>query len=247
MDDIDAEFPAPPDLSNPALNLVAYSVLCPARDLSLQEVQDLITDVSNRDLPHDADRRKLMFQTIIAWRETPDWKIHLPHGKFLVKDSPPGYYESIEAVFKKFAAKPLLMKQLHSTDTNSNESVNGMVVKGFLPCGKAQQNGQSGVYAWACCHTICSKNEGPAYRQELCSRLGLPTTDAMVRLDGRLGEKRKAARETRGTHKGKAARLRKRLHKADRNAGARVQATYETGGDLDKDCYGNVFTEVVDD
>ncbi|KAK3243819.1 hypothetical protein CYMTET_46544 [Cymbomonas tetramitiformis] len=70
MDDIDAEFPAPPDLSNPALNLVAYSVLCPARDLSLQEVQDLITDVSNRDLPHDADRRKLMFQTIIAWRET---------------------------------------------------------------------------------------------------------------------------------------------------------------------------------
>ncbi|KAK3243820.1 hypothetical protein CYMTET_46545 [Cymbomonas tetramitiformis] len=173
----------------------------------------------------------------------PDWKIHLPHGKFLVKDSPPGYYESIEAVFKKFAAKPLLMKQLHSTDTNSNESVNGMVVKGFLPCGKAQQNGQSGVYAWACCHTICSKNEGPAYRQELCSRLGLPTTDAMVRLDGRLGEKRKAARETRGTHKGKAARLRKRLHKADRNAGARVQATYETGGDLDKDCYGNVFTE----
>ncbi|KAK3235768.1 hypothetical protein CYMTET_54033 [Cymbomonas tetramitiformis] len=137
------------------------------------------------------------------------------------------------------------MKQMHNSDTNSNESMNGMVVKGYLPCGKAQQNGQSGVYAWACCHAICSKNEGHAYRQELCRRLGLTTTMAMLRLDGRMDGKRKAAREARGTHVSKAARLRKRLHKADRNAKGKVKPTYETGGDLDKDCFGQ--TIVIDD
>ena len=70
MDATEIEFPAPADLSNPAQNLVAYIALCPSADLTLEEVQALIDDVSNRDLPHDADRRKLMFQkSIIQWRE----------------------------------------------------------------------------------------------------------------------------------------------------------------------------------
>ncbi|KAK3235765.1 hypothetical protein CYMTET_54030 [Cymbomonas tetramitiformis] len=28
----------------------------------------------------------------------PDWKIHLPHGKFLQRDSPPGYYEGVKVM-----------------------------------------------------------------------------------------------------------------------------------------------------
>ncbi|KAK3261580.1 hypothetical protein CYMTET_29519 [Cymbomonas tetramitiformis] len=67
----------------------------------------------------------------------PDWTIHLPKGKFLQRDSPAGYYEAIKGVFKKFATKEVLMKQMHDMDTNANESVNGMVVKRYLPCGKA--------------------------------------------------------------------------------------------------------------
>eukprot|EP00854_Cymbomonas_tetramitiformis_P034539 gene34539-biopygen32993 len=97
----------------------------------------------------------------------PDWKIHLPHAKFLSCDEPPGYCATVREVFQKFARKETILKQLHDTDINTNESINGMVVKGYLPGGKAQQNGQSGVYGWACCHTIVSKNEGHRYRQEL--------------------------------------------------------------------------------
>ena len=43
----------------------------------------------------------------------PDWKIHLPHGKFLVRDDPPGYYEAVRGVFMKFAHKETILKQLH--------------------------------------------------------------------------------------------------------------------------------------
>ncbi|KAK3272192.1 hypothetical protein CYMTET_19501 [Cymbomonas tetramitiformis] len=163
--------------------------------------------------------------------------------KFLQRDEPAGYYEAVKDVFRKFAAIPTLMKQMHNTDTNVNESVNGMVVKGYLPCGKAQQNGQSGVYAWACCHTICSKNMGHVYRQELCRRFGLPVTEAMRRLDAAMDEKRTLARESRGSHSSKTSRMRKRLHKADRNGPPKkkVKATYETGGDLDKDCFGETI------
>ncbi|KAK3250572.1 hypothetical protein CYMTET_40054 [Cymbomonas tetramitiformis] len=73
----------------------------------------------------------------------PNWQIHLPHGKFLVRDEPAGYYEGIRGVFEKFANKQTILKQMHDTDTNTNESINGMVVRGYLPGGKVQQN------AWA--------------------------------------------------------------------------------------------------
>ncbi|KAK3269804.1 hypothetical protein CYMTET_21766 [Cymbomonas tetramitiformis] len=90
-----------------------------------------------------------------------------------------------------------------------------------------------------------SKNVGHGYRQEFCRRLGLPTTEAMLRLDGRMREKRKAAREARGTHTSKSAKLRKKLHNADRNVKGTVKPTYETGGDLDTDCFGK--TIAIDD
>ncbi|KAK3272982.1 hypothetical protein CYMTET_18755 [Cymbomonas tetramitiformis] len=61
----------------------------------------------------------------------PDWKIHLPHGRFLVRDQPAGHYEAVREVFEKFAHKETILKQLHDTDTNVNESINGMVVKGL--------------------------------------------------------------------------------------------------------------------
>ncbi|KAK3232833.1 hypothetical protein CYMTET_56835 [Cymbomonas tetramitiformis] len=133
------------------------------------------------------------------------------------------------------------MKQLHTTDTNANESINGMVVKqGYLPGEKAHQNGQSGVYGWACCHTIVSKNEGHAYRQELCRRLGIEPPASMIPLDLAMDEKRTEAAEDRRTHKGKARRLQSRIEKPARNETVgKVQATYATGDDLDNDRYGN--------
>ncbi|KAK3248639.1 hypothetical protein CYMTET_41901 [Cymbomonas tetramitiformis] len=60
----------------------------------------------------------------------PDWQIHLPRGQFLQRDSPPGYYEGVQGVFMKFAHIETIKKQLHNTDTNTNESINGMVVRG---------------------------------------------------------------------------------------------------------------------
>ncbi|KAK3267072.1 hypothetical protein CYMTET_24348 [Cymbomonas tetramitiformis] len=94
----------------------------------------------------------------------PDYKPHLPHGKFLNPNEPPGYYEKVKGVFlSRLAKKEVLRKQLHDTDTNATESYHSMLTRGFLPGGKAQQNRQSGVYFWAQCHTICSKNDGTAY------------------------------------------------------------------------------------
>ncbi|KAK3288398.1 hypothetical protein CYMTET_4125 [Cymbomonas tetramitiformis] len=91
----------------------------------------------------------------------PDYQPHLPHGKFLDPDKPPGYHTKVRAVFEtRFSKKEVLIKQLHTTDTNSHESYNSMVVRGTLPGGKAQQNGQSGVFFWAHFHAIMMKNEG---------------------------------------------------------------------------------------
>ncbi|KAK3250961.1 hypothetical protein CYMTET_39689 [Cymbomonas tetramitiformis] len=169
-----------------------------------------------------------------------DWKIHVPGGKFLDRTAADGYYEGVRDVMARFAKKELIMKKLHTTDTNANESINGMVVKGYLPGGKAQQNGQSGVYGWACCHTIVSKNEGHAYRQELCRRLGIEPPASMIPLDLAMDEKRTEAAEDRRTHKGKARRLHSRIEKPSRNeAVGKVQATYATGDDLNNDRYGN--------
>ncbi|KAK3271837.1 hypothetical protein CYMTET_19838 [Cymbomonas tetramitiformis] len=172
--------------------------------------------------------------------QKPDWKIHLPGGKFLDRTATPGYYEGVRDVMARFAKKEVIYKQLHTSDTNTNESINGMVVKGYLPGGKAQQNGQSGVYGWACCHTIVSKNEGHIYRQELCRRLGIDPPPSMSPLDSAMDEKREAAAVARRTHAGKARRLQSRLEKPSRNeAVGKVQATYSTGTDLDNDRYGN--------
>ncbi|KAK3233661.1 hypothetical protein CYMTET_56053, partial [Cymbomonas tetramitiformis] len=66
--------------------------------------------------------------------------------------------------------------------------------------GKAQQNGQSGVYGWACCHTIVSKNLGHQYRQTLCRRLGIEPPASMVPLDLHMDGKREEAAALRRTH-----------------------------------------------
>ncbi|KAK3261512.1 hypothetical protein CYMTET_29595 [Cymbomonas tetramitiformis] len=172
----------------------------------------------------------------------PDWKIHLPHGKFLVRDDPPGHYQAVREVFEKFARKETILKQLHNTDTNTNESINGMAVRGYLPGGKAQQNGQSGVYGWACCHTIVSKNEGHRYRQDLCRRLGIEPPVTMQPLDDEMDGKRERSSAARRSYAGKSRRLRTRLEKAGRNAvPGSVRGTYEGGSDLANDKYGNVI------
>ncbi|KAK3269632.1 hypothetical protein CYMTET_21937 [Cymbomonas tetramitiformis] len=170
----------------------------------------------------------------------PDWKIHLPHDRFLVRDQPAGHYEAVREVFEKFAHKETILKQLHDTDTNVNESINGMVVKGYLPGGRAQQNGQSGVYGWACCHTIVSKNEGHRYRQELCRRLGIDPPLTMQPLDDEMDGRRQRMAAFRKSYKGKRGRLQVRLGKSDRNAPVgKVEGTYAGGSDLANDKFGN--------
>ncbi|KAK3250868.1 hypothetical protein CYMTET_39773, partial [Cymbomonas tetramitiformis] len=133
----------------------------------------------------------------------PDYKPHLPHGKFLAPDDPPGYYEKVKAVFVgRLADKKVLQKQLHDTDTNSNESYNSMVVRGTLPGGKAQQNGQSGVFFWAHCHAIMMKNEGTGYRRELCARVGIDPPESMYALDERVQRRKEKAAALRVSHEG---------------------------------------------
>ncbi|KAK3269805.1 hypothetical protein CYMTET_21767 [Cymbomonas tetramitiformis] len=70
----------------------------------------------NIDPTHESCRRyraPLTDGTFHTWcgaeSPKPDWKIHLPHGKFLQRDSPLGYYEAVKGVFKKFPAIPLLL------------------------------------------------------------------------------------------------------------------------------------------
>ncbi|KAK3258826.1 hypothetical protein CYMTET_32147 [Cymbomonas tetramitiformis] len=124
----------------------------------------------------------------------PDYKPHLPHGKFIAPDDPPGYYEKVKAVFVgRLADKKVLQKQLHDTNTNSNESYNSMVVRGTLPGGRAQQNGHSGVFFWAHCHAIMMKNEGTGYRRELCGRLGIDPPESMYALDERVQRRKEKA------------------------------------------------------
>ncbi|KAK3262974.1 hypothetical protein CYMTET_28199, partial [Cymbomonas tetramitiformis] len=50
----------------------------------------------------------------------PDYKPHLPHGKFLNPNEPHGYYEKVKEVFaSRLAKKEVSLKQLHDTDTNA--------------------------------------------------------------------------------------------------------------------------------
>ncbi|KAK3273432.1 hypothetical protein CYMTET_18326 [Cymbomonas tetramitiformis] len=170
----------------------------------------------------------------------PDYKPHLPHGKFLNPNEPPGYYEKVKEVFlSRLAKKEVLLKQLHDTDTNATESYHSMLTRGFLPGGKAQQNGQSGVYFWAHCHAICSKNDGTAYRRDLCARLGIDPPDSMYDLDERLQRRREKNAAFRRTHDAKKKRRLDRDHRGDRNVEARFD--YATGVGFDHDSRGQVL------
>ncbi|KAK3242862.1 hypothetical protein CYMTET_47462 [Cymbomonas tetramitiformis] len=148
----------------------------------------------------------------------PEYKPHLPHGKFLDPNTPPGQNTKVKAVFEtRLAKKEVLLKQLHQTDTNANESYNSMVVRGTLPGGKAQQNGQSGVFFWAHCHAIMMKNEGAGYRRDLCARLGIDPPESMYSLDERVQRQKERAAELRVTHAVKKKRRLVRETKSARN------------------------------
>ncbi|KAK3248363.1 hypothetical protein CYMTET_42170 [Cymbomonas tetramitiformis] len=172
----------------------------------------------------------------------PDYQPHLPHGKFLDPDKPPGYHTKVRAVFEtRLSKKEVLTKQLHTTDTNSNESYNSMVVRGTLPGGKAQQNGKSGVFFWAHCRAIMMKNEGTGYRRDLCARLGIDPPESMYALDERLQRQKERAAALRVTQLVKRKRRVVRDAKSARNDPIEERFGYATQVGFDHDSRGKVL------
>ncbi|KAK3277124.1 hypothetical protein CYMTET_14849 [Cymbomonas tetramitiformis] len=90
--------------------------------------------------------RKMQYKLLEALRTSEKWKGGT-HSKAVIDYLNRLYRYNIKSVAVKgvfvarLAKKEVLMKQLHATDTNSNEPYNSMVVRGTLPGGKAQQNG----------------------------------------------------------------------------------------------------------
>ncbi|KAK3249825.1 hypothetical protein CYMTET_40764 [Cymbomonas tetramitiformis] len=186
--------------------------------------------------------------TWYSWRcgvdaNEPDYKPNLTHGKFLAPDDPPGYHEKVKAVFAgRSAKKEVLLKQLHKTDTNANESHNSMVVRGTLPGDKAQQNCQSGVFFWAHCHAILMKNEDMSYRRELCKRLG--PLESMYTSDERAQRRKEKAAEARVTHAGKKkGRLVRDNKSARNNPLSERRFGYASQAGFDHDSRGHMLEE----
>ena len=67
----DLDFPHPSsDITDPAEVLFFYAELCSEREAPIPkaEVSSTICDIEERGLPHDADRRKVLFGTRMVWR-----------------------------------------------------------------------------------------------------------------------------------------------------------------------------------
>eukprot|EP00854_Cymbomonas_tetramitiformis_P034496 gene34496-biopygen31999 len=132
-------------------------------------------------------------------------------------NEPPGYYEKVMGVFEaRLAKKEVLMKQLHDTDTNSNESYNSMV------------------------------NEGTGYRRELCSRLGIDPPESMYALDERVQRQKDKAAAWRVTHEGKKKRRLVRDAKSTRNDPLDARFGYASQVGFGHDSRGQVLDDSED-
>ncbi|KAK3237456.1 hypothetical protein CYMTET_30480 [Cymbomonas tetramitiformis] len=65
------DFPSPPsDTSDPVDVLFFYAGQCTENEapVSTDGVREAIAEIEERGLPHDADRRKVLFGTLMVWR-----------------------------------------------------------------------------------------------------------------------------------------------------------------------------------
>ncbi len=71
VSDADLDFPAPSsNITDPAAVLLSYADLFSetSSPTSIDEVKEVIAEIEERGLPHDADRRKVLFGTLMVWR-----------------------------------------------------------------------------------------------------------------------------------------------------------------------------------
>ncbi|KAK3264783.1 hypothetical protein CYMTET_26491 [Cymbomonas tetramitiformis] len=83
----DLDFPPPsPDITEPVDVLYFYAEQCTesVAPNSTEEIQELIVEIEERGLPHDADRRRVMFGTLMAWRGVRGKGNRAPHPAWVV-------------------------------------------------------------------------------------------------------------------------------------------------------------------